>query len=132
MIKLHLFCIVIFSSDISSLARAAVSGDEAALDMFTWNKKSGSKIAGLAGGGESITFYIGGQNGSVYYLNDQGKMVQQFVAQGPVRKLLYYEEKDMLVTVTTNMMLTQHAVSPEGDLREMLMVSLQYLCEWKF
>ena len=76
----------------------------------------------MLGPQESICFFIGGQNGSVYYLNETGKVVQQFTAEGPIRKLLYYEEKHILVTVTTNMMLTQHAVSPEGDLREMLKV----------
>ena len=45
-----------------------------------------------------------------------------FTAEGPVRDLLYYEAKNILVTVTNSMMLSQHLVSPEGDTREMLKV----------
>ena len=51
------------------------------------------------------------------------KLVQVFVADGPVRTLLYYDERNILVTVTTTMMLSQHIISPEGDTREMLKVS---------
>ena len=113
-------------SDIASLARAAVSGDESALDMFNWKGKGKNNIrlSNATTGLEAVCFFIGGQNGSVYYLNDTGKVVQQFTAEGPVRKLLYYEDKNILITVTTNMMLTQHAVSAEGDLREMLKVCM--------
>ena len=49
------------------------------------------------------------------------------MADGPVRKLLFYEEKSILITVTTNQMLTQHSVSPEGDTREMLKVCFVHI-----
>ena len=62
--------------------------------------------------------------GSVTYLNEMHKTVQQFTAEGPVRKLLFYQERSILVTVTTTMMLTQHSVSDEGDCTEMLKVKL--------
>jgi intraflagellar transport protein 140 len=58
----------------------------------------------------------------VLYLNESGKIVKQFAADGSVRKLLYYDEKNILITITTNMMLTQHSVSPDGETREILMV----------
>jgi len=56
-------------------------------------------------------------------LSENGAMVKQFTADGAVRKLLYYQEKNILVTVTTNMMLTQHSVSHDGETREMIKVS---------
>lgn len=55
-------------------------------------------------------------------MNESMKLVQVFVADGPVRNLLYYEAKNILVTVTTTMMLSQHLVNQEGDTREMLKV----------
>ena len=55
-------------------------------------------------------------------MTENNKLVQQFIAEGPVRKLLYYDDKDILITITTNMMLTQHSVSEEGDTREILKV----------
>ena len=72
-----------------------------------------------------ISIIVINKTGSVYYLNDGGKLVQQFMAEGPVRKLLYYEEKNILVTITTSMMLTQHAVSQEGETREIIKVRLE-------
>ena len=60
--------------------------------------------------------------GGVYYINDAGTLVEVFRADGPVYKLLYYDEKNILVTVTSNMMLSQHAVTNDGETRELLKV----------
>ena len=51
--------------DISTLARAAVSGDETALDMFNWKKgKNNMRLASsLIGPQEATTFFLGGANG---------------------------------------------------------------------
>jgi len=47
-----------------SLARAAVSGDESALDMFTWQKGNNPKFSAAAmGHQESITFFVGDKKG---------------------------------------------------------------------
>lgn len=51
-------------------------------------------------------------------------MRQKFTAEASVKKLLYYDEKNMLVTVTTSMMLTLHSVSDEADLTETMKVDL--------
>ena len=37
-------------------------------------------------------------------------------------KLLYYDDKNLLITVTENMMLYQHAVMPEGETKEIIKV----------
>jgi len=51
--------------DIASLARAAVSGDESALDMFNWKKgKNNMRMTGAGmGSSEALTFFVGGKNG---------------------------------------------------------------------
>ena len=51
--------------DIASLARAAVSGDESALDMFNWKKgKNNMRMTGAGmGTSEALTFFVGGKNG---------------------------------------------------------------------
>ena len=51
--------------DIASLARAAVSGDESALDMFNWKKgKNNMRMTGAGmGASEALTFFVGGKNG---------------------------------------------------------------------
>jgi hypothetical protein len=47
-----------------------------------------------------------------------------FTADGPILKLLFYEEKNVLITVTESLILTQHAILPEGDAKEILKVKL--------
>ena len=54
-----------------------MSGDESALDMFSWKGKGSSnmKIMNTSlGNAEALNFFIGGQNGSVYYLNEAGNV----------------------------------------------------------
>lgn len=52
--------------------------------------------------------------GVVYQSDDRGNCVDVLTAAGPVKALLYDEEKDLLVTVTINMMLYQHSVSADN------------------
>ncbi|XP_076446737.1 intraflagellar transport protein 140 homolog [Babylonia areolata] len=113
------------SMDIASLARAAVSGDESALDMFNWKRggKSG-KVATPFGPQESLCFFVGGATGGVYYVNENAQCTQCFSLDHTVIKLLFYEEKNVLVTMTDNLLLTQHAVMPEGETKELLKVKL--------
>ena len=60
--------------------------------------------------------------GGVYYVNDAGQCAQIFNADGPVLTLLHYDEKNLLITVTENMLLTQHFITPEGEAREVMKV----------
>jgi len=61
--------------------------------------------------------------GGVYHVGESCQLKRQFDAEGGIKKLLYYDEKNMLVTVTTNMMLTLHSVSDEGDTTETMKVA---------
>lgn len=160
-------------SDIAQLARAAVSGDESALDMFNWKKgKNNARGGAPFGAQEALTFFVGGATGlfyrywgldlwkrlaqtvrnlslwknercfckqktillmfsspslfatgGVYYVNDAGQCAQIFNVDGPVLTLLHYDEKNILITVTESMLLTQHFITPEGEAREVLKVS---------
>jgi len=49
-------------------------------------------------------------------------MKLQVEADASVKKLLYHDDKNVLVTVTTTMMLTLHSVSAEGDTTETMKV----------
>lgn len=60
--------------------------------------------------------------GGVYYVNDAGQCAQIFNVDGPVLTLLHYDEKNILITVTESMLLTQHFITPEGEAREVLKV----------
>lgn len=65
--------------------------------------------------------------GGVYFVSEGGTCNQSFKADGPILKLLYYEEKNLLITVTEGLSLFQHAVMPEGDTKEIMKVR-----EWLF
>ena len=56
-------------------------------------------------------------------MNESGQCIQSFSVDGPVRKLMYYEEKNILVTITDNLLLSQHSVMSEGDTKELLKVN---------
>ena len=53
--------------DLTALARAAVSGDESALDMFNWKKPIPGKPGGSTFGApaEALGFYVGTEGGKL-------------------------------------------------------------------
>ena len=55
-------------------------------------------------------------------MSEAGKLSQCFKADGSVLRLMLVENKNMLVTITSNLMLTQHNISPSGDLKETIKV----------
>ncbi|XP_041362442.1 intraflagellar transport protein 140 homolog [Gigantopelta aegis] len=113
------------STDISELARAAVSGDESALDMFNWKRGKNNKMMTTQfGPSEAMSFFVGGASGGVYFVNESGQCIQAFSVDGPVKKLMYYEDKNILLTITDNLLLSQHSVMSEGDTKELLKVKL--------
>ncbi|XP_052768007.1 intraflagellar transport protein 140 homolog [Mya arenaria] len=112
------------ATDITQLAKAAVSGDESALDMFTWKKGKAAKSTTTFGAQESLSFFVGGATGGVYFVSETGSCNLAFKAESAILKLLYYEEKNILVTVTEGLSLYQHAVMPEGETKEMMKVKL--------
>jgi len=67
------------NSDLASLAKAAVSGDEAALDMLSWKK---GKVKMSLGPQESLSFFVGGIKGE--YENDLWWSRVCFVTKGNV------------------------------------------------
>jgi len=61
------------ASDLASLAKAAVSGDEAALDLLSWNK---GKVKMSIGPQESLCFFVGGVNGEfVIFTTEEDEVV---------------------------------------------------------
>ena len=62
--------VVFHHRDISELARAAVSGDESALDMFNWKRGKNNKMMTTQfGPSEALSFFVGGASGQfgLYY-----------------------------------------------------------------
>ncbi len=65
--------------------------------------------------------------GTVFFVDDKGHTTTSFAVDGSVKTLLYYEVKDILVTVTDNMMLTQHSISLDGNTNEIMKVGIRVL-----
>ena len=62
-------------------------------------------------------------SGSVYHCNENGKAQKCFTTDSCIQRLMIMESKNILVTVTVNLTLAQHSISPSGDLKEILKVS---------
>ena len=78
----HSYLLFGFSSepglDMSSLARAAVAGDERALDLFSsWRPKTGRRGGGGgASSRDNLSCYVGSLSGVIYYLNENGSCME--------------------------------------------------------
>ncbi|XP_043957554.1 intraflagellar transport protein 140 homolog [Gambusia affinis] len=105
--------------DVAMLARASVSGDESALDMFSW-KGAPLKI----GPQEGLGFYVSTSDGKVHAVDEQGKTSPLLSEDGPIRKLFYLEKRGVLVVVTDTLMLSQYTLRPEGGAHEFMKVKL--------
>ncbi|XP_054848420.1 intraflagellar transport protein 140 homolog [Eublepharis macularius] len=123
----HLSCCVFRppppGEDLVQLAKAAVSGDEKALDMFNW-RKSGMGMPLKMGPQEGLSFFIGMSDGAVHYVNDRGKASHTLTAESSVQKLLLMEKKDVLVIITDTLLLSLHKITSEGEAEEIMKVKL--------
>ncbi|XP_042294729.1 intraflagellar transport protein 140 homolog [Sceloporus undulatus] len=108
--------------DLVQLAKAAVSGDEKALDMFNW-RKAGMGMPLKMGPQEGLSFFISMIDGTVHYVNERGKTTQALTTESSVQKLLFME-KDILVVITETLLLSLHKISLEGETEEILKVKL--------
>ncbi|XP_013919855.1 PREDICTED: intraflagellar transport protein 140 homolog, partial [Thamnophis sirtalis] len=108
--------------DLVQLAKAAVSGDEKALDMFNW-RKSGMGMALKMGPQEGLSFFVSMIDGTVHYVSERGKTNQALIIETSIQKMLFME-RDVLVVITESLLLSLHKISPEGEAEELLKVKL--------
>ncbi|XP_022372677.1 intraflagellar transport protein 140 homolog [Enhydra lutris kenyoni] len=109
--------------DLVQLAKAAVSGDERALDMFNW-RKSGFGSFLKMGSQEGLSFFVSLMDGTVHYVDEKGKTTRVASTDSSVQTLFYIEKKEALVVVTQNLLLSLYAVRPEGEAEEVMKVKL--------
>ncbi|XP_068236628.1 intraflagellar transport protein 140 homolog isoform X1 [Palaemon carinicauda] len=112
--------------DISGLARAAVSGDERALDIFSsWRPRTGHRRLGeAASGSDNLNFFLGSSSGVLYHVSDTGNCVEVLQADGGIKKLLHHDARNLLVVITEGMVLGQFSVAPDGAVTEVNKVKL--------
>ncbi|KAM7381798.1 hypothetical protein PAMA_012582 [Pampus argenteus] len=121
--KEHLTCCIFRPAspgdDVAMLARASVSGDESALDMFSW-KGAPLKM----GPQEGLAFYVSTANGKVHRVDEQGKTSTLLTVEGAIKKLFYLEKREALAVITETLMLSQYTLGPEGGAQEFMKVKL--------
>lgn len=66
--------------------------------------------------------------GGVYHLLESGDCIQLFSVESQIMKLMFYTEKNILVTLTSNLMLSQHTIERGQQTREIMRVSLICVC----
>ncbi|KAF6124811.1 intraflagellar transport 140 [Phyllostomus discolor] len=109
--------------DLVQLAKAAVSGDEKALDMFNW-RKSGFGSFLKTGSQEGLSFFVSLIDGTVHYVDEKGKTTQAASTNSSIQMLFYIEKREALVVVTENLLLSLYLVTPEGEAEEVMKVKL--------
>uniref|UniRef100_A0A671WNM9 Intraflagellar transport 140 n=1 Tax=Sparus aurata TaxID=8175 RepID=A0A671WNM9_SPAAU len=105
--------------DVAKLARASVSGDESALDMFSW-KGAPLKM----GPQEGLAFYVSTADGKVHGVDEFCKTSTLLSVEGAIKKLFYLEKREALAVITETMMLSQYTLGPEGGAQEFMKVKL--------
>ncbi|XP_074475359.1 intraflagellar transport protein 140 homolog [Sebastes fasciatus] len=105
--------------DVAMLARASVSGDESALDMFSW-KGAPLKM----GPQEGLAFYVSTADGTVHFVDEHCKTSTLLSVEGTIKKLLYFDKREALAVITETLMLSQYTLGPEGEAQEFMKVKL--------
>lgn len=107
-------------SNIRGLARAAVSGNEEALDLFsTFGPQS--HLPGPVNGQPStsdISFYAGALSGIIYLINSENSCVEVASSNYPIHHLLHYKIADQLIVVDGAPSVIQYQIKTNGSLEE--------------
>ncbi|KAJ8664480.1 hypothetical protein QAD02_006142 [Eretmocerus hayati] len=112
--------------DMSGLAKAAVAGDERALDLFsTWRPRTAAPTA-VPIQRDNPAFYIGTVNGSVYHVDNQGQCVQVLNMEGAtLYSLLHHQTRDSIVIMSQGLHIGHFQTDPvTGRLTELTKVKL--------
>ncbi|KAM4819952.1 intraflagellar transport protein 140 homolog [Thomomys bottae] len=109
--------------DLVQLAKAAVSGDEKALDMFNWRKSGFGSLLKM-GSQDGLSFFVSLMDGTVHYVDEKGKTTQVASTDSAIQTLFYIEKREALVVVTEKLLLSLYVVTPEGEAEEVMKVKL--------
>ncbi|XP_059892091.1 intraflagellar transport protein 140 homolog [Gadus macrocephalus] len=112
------------AEDMAVLARAAVGGDERALDQFTWGREGKEGRGQKSSLQEGLVFYVSTVDGKVHSVDERGRTAGLLALDSPVQKLFYLEKREALAVVTESLTLSQYTLGPEGGAQELMKVKL--------
>ncbi|XP_020285443.1 intraflagellar transport protein 140 homolog isoform X2 [Pseudomyrmex gracilis] len=112
--------------DISGLAKAAVAGDERALDLFSsWRPRTAAPIT-VGTQRDNHAFYIGATNGTIYFVDAQGQCKEVLNTDGAaLHCLLHHQTRDSIIVLTEGLNIGHfQADQVTGELTELTKVKL--------
>ncbi|KYM98003.1 PREDICTED: intraflagellar transport protein 140 homolog [Cyphomyrmex costatus] len=112
--------------DISGLAKATVTGDERAWDIFSsWRPRTAVPTA-VPIQRDNHSFYIGTISGIIYFVDSQGQCKEVLSTDGAiVHCLLYHQTRDSIIVMTEGLNIGHfQADSITGELTELTKVKL--------
>lgn len=115
------------NNELTNLAKAAVAGDESALDTLTnWRPRTAARnMSQFIGVKDNHCFFIGTQNGVLYYVNQQGTCTEVMRTEtSPIIQVLWHPKRDSIVTLMDDMTVAHFYVESNGVLSELDRVKL--------
>ncbi|XP_035773197.1 intraflagellar transport protein 140 homolog [Anopheles albimanus] len=114
------------SKELTSLARAAVAGDEAALDQLTnWRPRTAVRNLAHASLHDNYCFYACTQTGVLYYINQTGTCTE--IVRGdsvPIMQILWHPKQDSIVILMEDITIGHYEVDGNGHITELDRVKL--------
>ncbi|KAF5285788.1 hypothetical protein FQA39_LY04249 [Lamprigera yunnana] len=112
--------------DIEGLAKAAVNGDERALDIFSnWRPKTTARKFKVQDGSDNHCFFVGTQTGLIYYLNEGGMCKEVLNTEGvSFNYILHNLGSNSLVIMMDGFTICNYSIDSQGHLSELMKVKL--------
>uniref|UniRef100_A0AAG5DP30 Uncharacterized protein n=1 Tax=Anopheles atroparvus TaxID=41427 RepID=A0AAG5DP30_ANOAO len=114
------------SKELTNLARAAVAGDEAALDQLTsWRPRTAVRNLPHASLQDNYCFYACTQAGILYYINQTGTCTE--IVHGdsiPITQILWHPKQDSIVILMEDITIGHYEVDASGQITELDRVKL--------
>uniref|UniRef100_A0A182RYS9 WD_REPEATS_REGION domain-containing protein n=1 Tax=Anopheles funestus TaxID=62324 RepID=A0A182RYS9_ANOFN len=114
------------SRELTNLARAAVAGDEAALDQLTsWRPRTAVRNLAHASVHDNYCFYACTQAGILYYINQTGTCTE--IVRGdsiPIMQILWHPKQDSIVILMEDITIGHYEVDTNGQISELDRVKL--------
>ncbi|XP_037936551.1 intraflagellar transport protein 140 homolog [Teleopsis dalmanni] len=106
-----------------NLAKAAVAGDENALDTLTnWRPRTAARNLTHAVVKDNHCFYVGTQKGVMYYINQAGtctEVIHKTSSVPRIMQILWHPKKDAVICLMDDMTVTLYLVESTGILTEL-------------
>lgn len=114
------------TTELNNLAKAAVAGDEVALDtLANWRPRTAARGLTHAGVNDNLCFYARCQSGTVFYINQFGSCNEVLRCDtSPITQMLWHPKRELVVTLMEDMMVGHYMVESAGTLTELERVKL--------